>query len=90
MTAPSGLPPGRVVLASKGIEAVLKRPAVAAMVTDMAERVAAATGLGDGEVFVDGYATDRQSAAVVVPAHRQAVDGALTRAAASVGLIVRQ
>jgi hypothetical protein len=38
---------------------------------------------------VDPYTTDRAAAAVTVPAERQAKDGALTRAAAAVGLEVR-
>lgn len=35
------------------------------------------------------YTTDRAGASVTVPAHRQAVDGVLTKAAAALGLEVR-
>jgi hypothetical protein len=38
---------------------------------------------------VEYYTTDRRAAAVTVPAIRQATDGALTRAAAALGLEVR-
>ncbi|MGE2714197.1 hypothetical protein ACQI4L_09080 [Mycolicibacterium litorale] len=52
----------------------------------LARQVAAAAG-PDAEV--DEYTTDRAAAAVRVPAEQQAKDGALTRAAATVGLEVR-
>lgn len=42
---------------------------------------------GDG-AFVRTYTTDRGAAAVIVPTWRQSRDGALTRAAASLGLPV--
>ena len=80
--------PGEIELNSPGIRAVLKRPQVAEMVNRVARRVAAQIG-GD-DVHVDEYTSDRRAAAVVVPAERQAVDGALTRAAAAVGLEVKQ
>lgn len=38
---------------------------------------------------VDEYTTDRSAAGVSVPTHRQTVDGALTRAAAALGLEVK-
>ncbi|MFD3431155.1 hypothetical protein [Nocardia fluminea] len=65
---------------------VLLRTAFGDEVRDLAKRVAAAAGKG---ARVRMYATDRQKADVSVPAHRQAKDGALTKAAAAVGLIVR-
>ena len=88
MARPTDLKPGEVALNSPGIRAILRRPEVAAMVNAMARRVAAQID-GD-DVHVDEYTTDRAAAAVVVPAERQAVDGALTRAAAAVGLEVKQ
>ncbi|WP_306358848.1 MULTISPECIES: hypothetical protein [unclassified Nocardia] len=56
------------------------------MVNDAARKVAAAAG---DDAFVEEYTTDRQAAAVMVPAEQQAIDGKLTRAAAAVGLEVR-
>ena len=44
--------------------------------------------IGD-DAFVEHYTTDRNAAAVVGPAELQARDGALTRAAAALGLEVR-
>lgn len=58
------------------------------IVDDAAGQVADAFG-GDG-VLTDSYTTDRAAASVSVPAARQAKDGELTRAAASVGLEVRE
>ncbi|MFE3196262.1 hypothetical protein ACFXHA_45205 [Nocardia sp. NPDC059240] len=65
---------------------LLKSPEIAAQINAAAHRIAAAAG-DDAEV--DEYTTDRNAAAVKVGAERQAAEGALTRAAASVGLEVR-
>ena len=45
--------------------------------------------IDDDEVEVRYYTTDRGAASVTVPAEIQATEGALTRAAAAVGLEVR-
>ncbi|WP_433592315.1 hypothetical protein [Nocardia sp. CA-145437] len=58
----------------------------APLVNELADRIAAAAG---DEAFVETYSTDRSAAAVLVPTEVQARDGALTRAAASLGLEVR-
>ena len=47
-----------------------------------------ATQAGDAAV-VDEYTTDRAAASVSVPAHLQAKDGVLTKAASAAGLEVR-
>lgn len=57
------------------------------MTTAAAQRMAAAVDAEDVEV--GEYTTDRNAASVSVPAEAQARDGALTRAAARVGLEVR-
>ncbi|WP_280265346.1 hypothetical protein [Nocardia wallacei] len=49
---------------------------------------ALAEQIGD-DAMVDEYTTDRAAAGVRVPTERQTVDGALTRAAAALGLEVR-
>lgn len=49
---------------------------------------AVASDAGD-DAEVEEYTTDRAAASVSVPAHQQAKDGALTRAAAAAGLDVR-
>ncbi|WP_378735402.1 hypothetical protein [Nocardia brasiliensis] len=68
---------------------ILRSPAVVQMVNAAADAI-----LGqldeDDEGFVESYTTDRGAAAVLVPAEVQARDGALTRAAAAVGLPVTQ
>lgn len=69
----------------KGGAEVLKALSAAA-VNDLGRRVAAEAG-EDAEF--EPYTTDRAAAAVSVPAHLQARDGALTRAAAAAGLEVR-
>ncbi|WP_067573691.1 hypothetical protein [Nocardia acidivorans] len=69
-----------------GIAAVLKT-AFAPMVNAAAHEIASQIG---SEAIVDGYTTDRNAAAVLVPAEQQATDGVLTRAAAAAGLPVRQ
>ncbi|WP_028477919.1 hypothetical protein [Nocardia sp. CNY236] len=75
-----------VRLDHRGLGKILKSQAFADVVNDAAIRVAAAAG---DNAEVDKYTTDRKAAAVIVPAEDQARDGALTRAAASVGLEVR-
>jgi hypothetical protein len=52
----------------------------------IAEKIGAQAG-DDAEV--EPYTTDRAAAAVSVPAHQQAKDGVLTRAASAAGLEVR-
>ncbi|WP_280393223.1 hypothetical protein [Nocardia wallacei] len=49
---------------------------------------ALAAEIGD-DAMVDEYTTDRAAAGVRVPTERQTVDGALTRAAAALGLEVK-
>ncbi|MFE3060711.1 hypothetical protein [Nocardia sp. NPDC059239] len=56
------------------------------MVNQAADAIASHIG---PEAIVDDYTTDRNAAAVLVPAEQQAADGSLTRAAAAVGLEVR-
>lgn len=72
-----------------GIGRLLKSDDVAAMVNRTADRVHAAI---DPEVDakVAHYTTDRRAAAVRCKAEDQLRDGALTRAAAAVGLTVYQ
>ncbi|WP_292980965.1 hypothetical protein [Mycobacterium sp.] len=72
-------------LNQRGVEHVLKEMA-ANHVRAVADKVAAAAG-EDAEVAE--YTTDRAVASVRVPAHQQAKDGVLTRAAAAAGLEVR-
>jgi len=69
----------------KGGAEVLKELAAPA-INALANQIAAQAG-EDAEV--DEYTTDRAAAAVKVPAHQQAKDGVLTRAAAAAGLEVR-
>jgi hypothetical protein len=52
----------------------------------IAEKIGAQAG-DDAEV--EPYTTDRAAASVTVPAHQQAKDGVLTRAASAAGLEVR-
>ncbi|WP_213452890.1 hypothetical protein [Rhizomonospora bruguierae] len=68
-----------------GIAELLRSSGFAGAVNAVAKQVAAASG---GEM--ESYTTDRAAALVKVKADRQARDGALTRAAAAVGLEVRQ
>ncbi|MBW0270778.1 hypothetical protein ATM97_07095 [Nocardia sp. MH4] len=58
-------------------------------VAELANAVARAAGGRRKGARVRRFTSDRQKAAVSVPAARQAKDGALTRAAAAVGLTVR-
>lgn len=76
----------KVTLNRKNVGALLKSPEFAAMVNKAAHAVAA--DIGD-EAKVDEYTTDRKAAAVSVPAHLQATEGALTRSAGKLGLEVR-
>lgn len=69
-----------------GVREILRSPEMAAVMNDAARQVA--DKIGD-EAEISEYTTDRQAASVSVPAHLQATDGALTRAAASVGLEVK-
>ena len=69
----------------KGGAEVLKELS-APLVNDLARRVAATAGK---DAQFDEYTTDRAAASVSVPAHLQAKDGVLTRAAAAAGLEVR-
>lgn len=75
-----------VRLNRRAIAALLKSDAFAQLANDAAARVAA--NIGDS-AQVETYTTDRGAAAVLVPAEDQARDGALTRAAAAVGLEVK-
>ncbi|GAB4582621.1 hypothetical protein [Nocardia sp. IFM 10818] len=56
------------------------------MVNDAAHKIAADAG---PDVLVEPYTSDRNAAAVLVPAEQQAIDGTLTRAAAANGIEVR-
>ncbi|MFE3057636.1 hypothetical protein [Nocardia sp. NPDC059239] len=56
------------------------------LVNQVADEIASHAG---PDAIVDDYTTDRNAAAVLVPAEQQAADGSLTRAAAAVGLEVR-
>lgn len=67
----------------KGMGEVLK--SVAAPINALAHHVAGQIG---DEAIVEEYTTDRAAAAVRVPAHMQAIDGVLTRAASAAGLEV--
>ncbi len=64
---------------------VLKQLA-APLIDELARKVAAAAGDG---AEVELTTSDRARAVVRVPADRQAADGALTKAAAQVGLEIR-
>lgn len=75
----------RIRLDHKGIAEILKSPEMARLIDGYAARIAAMAG---GEM--ESYTSDRAAASVRVEADRQARDGALTRAAAAVGLEVRQ
>lgn len=75
----------KFTLDTRGGAEVLKQLA-AGQVNAVARQIAAAGGEG---AEVQEYTTDRAAAAVSVPAHKQAVDGVLTRAAAASGLDLR-
>jgi len=70
----------------KGGAEVLRSEWITAQVNAVAHSVA--DDIGD-EADVDEYTTDRSAASVSVPAALQATDGALTRAAAKLGLEVK-
>ncbi|MFV8234068.1 hypothetical protein [Mycobacteroides chelonae] len=71
------------VLNKEAIAELAKSAQAQAVVTSVADDIAAATGV-DAEVVE--YTTDRAVAAVKVPAFDQAADGVLSRAAASAGI----
>lgn len=70
-------------LNKKAIAELAKGAAAQAVVTSVANDIAAATGI---EAEVVEYTTDRAVAAVKVRAFDQAADGVLSRAAASTGI----
>lgn len=70
----------------EGVGKILTSDAFAARVNELGRKIA--DEVGDDAEFSE-YTTDRRAASVSVPAHRQARDGALTRAASSAGLEVR-
>lgn len=72
-------------LDKRGGAEILKQLA-AEQINTAARQIAAAAG-EDAEV--QEYQTDRAAAVVSVPAHKQAVDGVLTRAATASGLDLR-
>lgn len=81
---------------SDGIEEVLRSPEMADLMLSTAEEIdGAMLPLPDGDpVVIDQYETDRQAASVTI-AHPlgklwQARDGVLTKAAAAVGLDVKE
>ncbi|MGI5222174.1 hypothetical protein [Nocardia sp. CA-290969] len=72
-----------------GVSEILKSPEMAAVINETAAAVADQVREDTGEEpEVESYTTDRGAAAVGVPVTLQATDGALTRAAAAVGLVV--
>ncbi|WP_378735521.1 hypothetical protein [Nocardia brasiliensis] len=68
---------------------VLLRTAFGDDVAALANAVARAAGGRGKGARVHRYTTDRQKAVVSVPAARQTKDGALSKAAAAIGLTVR-
>lgn len=85
----------RIRLDHAGMAEMLKSEPVAAAVRDLAEQVAAELVTPDDvEPLVDSYTTDRAATAVTVPHAAalayQAKYGMMTRAAAAVGLEVRE
>lgn len=74
----------------KGVGEVLKSAEVARWVKSVADAVAASARRGTkAPATVDTFTSDRAGATVAVPARLQASEGALTRAAAEHGLVVR-
>ncbi|MHA4848770.1 hypothetical protein L1080_004380 [Rhodococcus sp. MSC1_016] len=69
-----------------GVGRLLKSEGYAAAINGLAHEIADAAG---DDAQVAEYTTDRKAASVSVPAYQQASDGNLTRAAAAVGLEVR-
>ena len=82
--------PGQVRLNHAGIAKLLKSAEFREMTNREARALGEAAGGSSKGVKVDEYTTDRSAASVKVPAARQAKSGALTRAASSRGLEVRQ
>jgi hypothetical protein len=81
-----------VTLDHQGIAEVLKSAEVHALMNDAAHQIADAAREivnGASPVPVHEYTTDRGAASVSIHAKYQVTDGVLTRAAASVGLHVR-
>lgn len=73
-----------------GVAEVLKSAEVARWVKSVAESVAASARRGTkAPATVSTFTSDRAGATVAVPARLQASEGALTRAAAEHGLVVR-
>ncbi|MGW6699638.1 hypothetical protein [Nocardia sp. NPDC055049] len=79
----------RVTINHATARKILNSPDVVRMVNAAADAVVMQLD-EDDDGFVESYSTDRGAAAVLVPAEVQARDGALTRAAAAVGLVVVQ
>lgn len=84
-----------LVISTSGIGDMLKSDEVRSVIDDLAQQVAARVSAGPGvDVVVDSYTTDRAAAAVIIAHPKgmllQARDGVLTRAAASLGLEVRE
>lgn len=75
-----------VRLNTAAVGQVLKK-AFAPLVNEAADEIASHAG---PDAIVDDYTTDRNAAAVLIPAEQQATDGTLTRAAAAAGFAVRQ
>lgn len=75
----------KITLDYKAIGEILKTQ-TQGLVNDWAKKVAATIPGAE----LEEYTTDRQAAKVRVPAHQQAKDGALTRAAAGLGLVINQ
>lgn len=74
----------KIKLRSAGFAALAKGAGARAVVTKVAQGIAADVEGGT----VDEYTTDRAVAAAKVPAYKQARNGALTRAAARNGISV--
>jgi hypothetical protein len=82
---------GDVSLDHKGIAAMLKTPAFHAVVNEAAAAIQSAARelVGGTPVPMHEYTSDRAAASVSVLAPMQAKHGALTKAAANVGLEVK-
>lgn len=78
--------PAKFKLNYKGLGEVLRAPRTAAAVNAAAAELRDRAG-PDAEL--NEYTTDRRAASISVPAEQQATDGLLTKAAAAVGLTVR-
>ncbi|WP_146099169.1 hypothetical protein [Nocardia nova] len=77
----------------RGVREILNSSEMSELMTSAAEQAGEAASAeleGEGiEVEVTAYSTDRAAASIAVPVWAQAHRGALTRAAASLGLEVR-